>query len=75
MTATVVSAVEGMRDHRGSNHGEHNFRNWHKHRHHDHYYGGTYCPDYEWVYNPATLVWNYTYLPVVVEQPVVTQPS
>ena len=25
-------------------------------------------------YNPATLVWNCTYLPVVVEQPVVTQP-
>lgn len=75
MTATVVSAADGMRDHKGDhrefNHGERNFRNWHEHRHHrhhDHYYGGTYYPDYEWVYNPETLVWDWTYLPVAVEQ-------
>jgi len=69
-------------EHRGQ--GDHHFRNLHERRHHgshDHYYGGTYYPDYEWVYNPATLVWDWTYLPVaveqqpiVVEQPVVTQP-
>ncbi len=62
-------------EHRGQ--GEHHFRNWHESRHHgshDHYYGGTYYPNYEWVYNPATLVWDWTYLPVAVEQPVVTQP-
>jgi hypothetical protein len=59
--------------------GEHNFRNWHDHHHHhghhDHYYGGTYYQDYEWVYNPTTLVWDWTYMPgVVVEQPAVEQP-
>lgn len=33
------------------------------------YYG-----NYEWVYNPATLVWDWTYMPgVVAEQPVVEE--
>jgi hypothetical protein len=71
----------GGHGHGGHGHGGHNFHNWHEHRHHghhDHYYGGTYYPDYEWVYNPATLVWDWTYIPgIVVEQPVevVTTPE
>ena len=80
LTATVISATEEHRyehqggyqqgEHRGFNQGEHNFRNWHEHRHHrhhDHYYDGTYYPDYEWVYNPETLVWDWTYMPVAVK--------
>ncbi len=61
--------------------GEHHFNNWHEHRHHhlhDHYYGGVYYPDYEWVYNPTTLMWNWIYVPVVIEQQpieVVTTPE
>jgi len=29
-------------------------------------------PDYEWVYNPTTLMWDWTYVPVIT-QPVVEQ--
>ena len=64
--------------HSGHHHGGHHLHNLHDHKHHgnhDHYYGGVYYGDYEWVYNPDTLMWDWTYMPgIVVEQPVVEQP-
>jgi hypothetical protein len=44
-----------------------NFPNLHDSQYHennDHYYNGVYYPDYEWVYNPTTLVWDWTYIGV-----------
>src|SRR5208283_2286710 len=50
--------------------GKHNFNNWHdqhQHQHHDHYYNGIYYTDYEWIYNPVTIVWDWTYIPVALD--------
>jgi hypothetical protein len=55
------------------------FHRWHDHKHHhhydhyyDHYYDGIYYPDYEWIYNLATLVWDWIYIPGPMEvQPAV----
>ena len=83
MTASAVSAADEIQHpHKGGHHhpGGHHFHNWHDHHHHhlhDHYYNGIYYQDYEWVYNPTTLVWDWTYLPAAVVQPavVVGQPT
>jgi len=57
------------------NPGKYDFHDRHDHEHHhhhDHYYDGIYYPDYEWIYNPATLVWDWTYVSVPIEvQPAV----
>ncbi len=62
-------------DHDRHDHDRHDrdFHRWHDHEHHHHhYYNGIYYPDYEWIYNPATLVWDWTYIPVPIEvQPAV----
>jgi ABC-type Zn2+ transport system substrate-binding protein/surface adhesin len=80
LTSTAVSAAyEIQHPHPGENHpGGHHFPHWHdhhNHHHHDHYYNGIYYSDYEWVYNPVTLGWDWTYIPVIEEvQPIVEQP-
>ncbi len=87
LTATAVSATyEIQHPHQSGHHpGRHHFPHWHdhhNHHHHDHYYNGIYYSDYEWAYNPVTLGWDWTYIPVVEEvqpvveevQPIVEQP-
>ncbi len=83
MTAAVVSTADEIHNshpsghHPGNHHqGRHHFHNWHDHHHHhyhDHYYNGIYYSDYEWVHNPVTLLWDWTYVPIVKEQPVVVE--
>jgi hypothetical protein len=79
VSLTAVTASAACRG--GGHHGWHHFHNLHDHRHHghhDHYYGGV-CTTgtMNGLYDLATLVWNWIYMPgVVAEQPVVVeQPS
>ena len=86
ITATAVGAANEVQHlHKGGHHhpGGHHFHNWHDHHHHhlhDHYYNGIYYSNYEWMYNPVTLVWDWIHVPVEVQpiieevQPVVKQP-
>ena len=41
---------------------------------HDRYYNGVYYANYEWVYHPVTLVWDWAHVPVVEKvQPVIEE--